>query len=190
MKLKILILLIISFFTYNIFAAKSENEVTEAKTPSKRIYTEEEFQKNVLEEVEKYLKKIGNKKIISFSKELIRKEQDIKLKELRIVKDEESLKMNKINFQGRIKEFRENQNRFIGCIDEKQKEREKRISHMVDVISGMKPANAASLLSVQDAEISVQILEKLEPVKVSKIFNLMDKEISARLQKQYMNMKR
>jgi flagellar motility protein MotE (MotC chaperone) len=61
---------------------------------------------------------------------------------------------------------------------------------MVDVVSGMRPQNAADILSVQDVEIAVKILGKLEPTKVSKIFNSMDKEISARLQKQYMNMKK
>ena len=61
---------------------------------------------------------------------------------------------------------------------------------MVDVISAMRPQNAADVLSVQDADISVQILEKLDPTKISKIFNSMDKEISARLQKQFMNMKK
>lgn len=192
MKVKNLVaIILLSLMIFNVQAAKDDKEASkEDKGPEKRLYTEEEFQKSVMDEVDKYLKKIGNKKIIAFSKELIKKEQDIKLKELQIVKDQEALTMNKRNFKDQVEKFRENQNKFIGCIDQKQKEREKRISHMVDVISGMKPANAADLLSVQEAGISVQILEKLDPVKVSKIFNLMDKEISARLQKQYMNMKR
>jgi flagellar motility protein MotE (MotC chaperone) len=181
------------------FAAKeSKGTVEEEKLESKskdnsekkRLYTEEEFQKSVMQEVEKHLKKVGSTKIINFSKELIKKEYDIKLHELKITKSEERLKMNEKNFQQQVVKFRSKQNKFIGCIDAKQKNRDKRVGHMVDVISGMKPANAASLLSVQDAIISVQILEKLDPVKVSKIFNLLDKEISARLQKQYMNMKR
>ena len=57
-------------------------------------------------------------------------------------------------------------------------------------MSGMKPANAAELLSVQDSTISVQIISKLDPERVSKIFNLMDKAVSARLQKSYINMKK
>jgi flagellar motility protein MotE (MotC chaperone) len=190
--MKVFIFIILQTLTMNIcLAAKDEADVKpKEKVTDKRIYSEEEFQASVLTEMEKYLKKIGNNKIIEFSKELIKKEHDIKLKELKIVKNEEQLKMNEKNFKAQVAKFRTNQNKFIGCIDEKQKDRDKRVGHMVDVISGMKPANAASLLSVQDVTISVQILEKLNPVKVSKIFNLMDKEISARLQKQYMNMKR
>ncbi|MBT7608222.1 MAG: hypothetical protein HN576_00605 [Bacteriovoracaceae bacterium] len=190
--MKILIFIVFQIINLNLcLAAKEEAEVKpKTEIADKRIYSEEEFQASVLIEVENHLKKIGQDKIIEFSKELIKKEHDIKLKELKIVKNEEQLKMNEKNFKEQVTKFRTNQNKFIGCIDEKQKNRDKRIGHMVDVISGMKPANAASLLSVQDATISVQILEKLNPVKVSKIFNLMDKEISARLQKQYMNMKR
>ncbi len=54
----------------------------------------------------------------------------------------------------------------------------------------MRPEKASQLLSVQGAEISVQILSEIDEKKASKIFNLMDKEISARLQKQYLDMKR
>jgi len=36
----------------------------------------------------------------------------------------------------------------------------------------------------------VQILQMIEPKKASKIFNFMEKETSAKLQKQYLQMKR
>ena len=88
------------------------------------------------------------------------------------------------------KDFLKDQNRILGCINENAKKVEDRIRHIVRIISGMRPNVAAQVLSVQDAGLSVKILGMLEPVKVSKIFNLMDKEISARLQKQYMTMKR
>ena len=61
---------------------------------------------------------------------------------------------------------------------------------MVEVISGMKPQNAADVLAIQDPELSVRILSLLESQKTSKIFNLMDKEVSARLQKQFLQMKK
>jgi len=58
------------------------------------------------------------------------------------------------------------------------------------MISNMKPDKAASVLSVQDSEIAVQILQMIDPKKASKIFNFMDKEVSAKLQKQYLQMKK
>ena len=108
---------------------------------------------------------------------------DLKKREQELLNIEKSL-------QGKLKEFRSKQDKVIGCIDENEKKSGKRIDHIVKVISGMKPANAAEVLSVQDSNISVQIISKLNPEKVSKIFNLMDKEISARLQKSYIDMKR
>ena len=61
---------------------------------------------------------------------------------------------------------------------------------MVDVVSGMKPQTAADLLSQQDPSLAVKIMGELDAVKVAKIFNLMKKEISAKLQKQYMTLKK
>ena len=63
-----------------------------------------------------------------------------------------------------------------------------RVKQLVSVISNMRPQKAAELLSVQESQISVKLLQKIDPEKASKIFNLMDKEVSARLQKQYLNM--
>ena len=99
--------------------------------------------------------------------------------------------MLKKDFRSKIKLFRDEQDKVIGCVRDNEKDAsKKRIDHIVKVISGMKPANAAEVLTVQDSGISVQIISKLNPEKVSKIFNLMDKEISARLQKSYINMKK
>jgi flagellar motility protein MotE (MotC chaperone) len=78
----------------------------------------------------------------------------------------------------------------LGCLQKHEDDAKNRVSQQVEVVSNMQPAKAALLLSVQEADIAVQILQLLDPKKASKIFNLMDKEVSARLQKQYMNMKR
>lgn len=182
--------IILAIFIVFVGVALAQDDKKEETKPEKRLYTEEEFQKAVLEEVERYLQKAGNRKLVDFSKELVKKDQGLKLKEIEIEKMRQELDHNRESFKKKVIEFQKRQERFIGCIDEKQGEKNKRITHMVDVISGMRPANAADVLSVQDAEISVQILEKLDPTKISKIFNSMDKEISARLQKQFMNMKR
>ena len=51
-------------------------------------------------------------------------------------------------------------------------------------------ASAADILAIQDPDLSVRILAELDSTKMSKIFNLMDKEVSARLQKQFLQMKK
>ena len=86
--------------------------------------------------------------------------------------------------------FEGDQRKVLGCIEKNEQDSKKRISQLVEVISNMKPDKASQILSVQDAEISVQILTLIDPIKASKIFNLMDKEVSARLQKQYLHMKK
>ncbi len=156
----------------------------------KLVFTKEEFRKAVMDEMEKRMRKIGRSKMTDFSNQLLKKEEELERRELELQKENQSLKINEKSFVKRVKLFNERQEKFISCLDSIDNKETKRIDHMVDVVSGMRPQNAADVLSVQDSALSVQILGKLDAVKVSKIFNLMDKEVSARLQKQYLTMKR
>ncbi len=168
-------------------AAKGTSKDEKAKT---KTFTEEELKKAVQDELDKTLKKVSGSNMAEFSKELLQKEEALKVKELEIKKQEEAFKANIDEFEKRVKEFQTQQKKFLGCVDEQDQKADKRVSQMVEVISGMRPQNAADLLSVQDVDLAVKILGLLDPAKVSKIFNLMDKEISAKLQKQFMTMKK
>ncbi len=164
---------------------------TPVPTPEiKRNYTENEFKKAVMEEVERQMRRAGQAKLIDLSRELLEKEDKLKLRELEAERQEEQFKMSTKQFQEKVKTFENSQNKFLGCVEDLEQKKNNRVKHMVEVVSGMKPDVAAQVLSVQEADISVEIISQLEPAKISKIFNLMDKEISARLQKQYMNMKK
>ena len=173
-----------------LWAQDGEDAPKKMEDPREKKYTYDEFQEAVNVKIEKQLKRLGRGKIIGFSKELMKKEEVLKLREIELEKRAEQLQMNTSDFQKKVKTFQNRQLKFLGCLDESDKQKEKRITHMVDVVSGMKPLSAAEVLSVQDADISIKILGMLPPEKVSKIFNLMKKEISARLQKQYMTMKK
>lgn len=193
MKTTLIILFLLSSF-YTIAqddAPKGDAEQTKKiEDPRDKKFTYDEFQEAVQAKVEKQLARLGRGKIIGFSKELMKKEEVLKLKEIELEKKMEQLRMNTNDFKKKVKGFQGKQNKFLACLDDSDKQKEKRVTHMVDVVSGMKPASAAEVLSVQDADISIKILGMLPPEKVSKIFNLMKKEISARLQKQYMTMKK
>lgn len=172
-----------------VFAATAKKAPAPAG-PAKREYTEDEFKAAVLEEATKLMKKAGSAHLVDFSKELLEKEEGIKVKELAVKKEQEELAMNQADFKKKLVEFQDSQKKFLGCVDEKSAQADKRVSQMVDVISGMKPQNAADVLTVQDPDLSVRILSQLDSTKASKIFNLMDKEVSARLQKQFLQMKK
>lgn len=144
----------------------------------------------MLVEAEKLMKKAGSGHLVDFSKELLEKEEAIKVKELNLQKQEEQLKLNTADFQKKVVEFQDAQKKFLGCVDSQKETADKRVSQMVDVIAGMKPQSAADVLAVQDPDLSVRILGMLDSQKASKIFNLMDKEVSAKLQKQFVEMKK
>ena len=171
-------------------AVKDTKKATTPVANGKREYTEEEFKTAVMEEAAKLMKKAGSANLVDFSKELLEKEEAIKNKELSVKKEQEELDMSKADFKKKLVEFQDSQKKFLGCVDEKSEKADKRVSQMVDVISGMKPQNAADVLTVQDPDLSVRILSELDSAKASKIFNLMDKEVSARLQKQFLQMKK
>jgi flagellar motility protein MotE (MotC chaperone) len=190
------ILLLCLLFTTSTFAAiakpvKGKTPATPATTePEKKSYTEDEFRKAVREEAEKLMKRAGSGNLVDFSKELLEKEDTLKMKEQDIKKQDEQLKMNMTDFQKKVIEFQDSQKKFLTCVDGQNEKSEKRVSQMVEVISGMKPQSAADVLAIQDPELSVRILSLLDSQKTSKIFNLMDKEVSARLQKQFLQMKK
>lgn len=174
-----------------LYASVTNDKAASPKPASaKREYTEEEFKAAVSEESAKMMKKAGSANLVDFSKELLEKEEALKVKELVIKKAQEELDMNKADFSKKLVEFQASQKKFLGCVEEKNEKADKRVTQMVDVISGMKPQNAADVLAVQDPDLSVRILGELESSKASKIFNLMDKEVSARLQKQFLQMKK
>ena len=150
--------------------------------------SEEVFKQAVDQEVQRTLERAGQGNLVDLTKELMQKEEEIRSMKLKVQKKEEELMASIKDFESRVSDFRQQQQRFIGCIDDKDQEIDRRVGHMVNVISGMRPQNAAEVLSVQDADLAVLILERLNPDNVARIFNQMDKEISARLQKQYLNM--
>ena len=171
----------------NAHAASVPTATAEA---GKKTYTDEEFKKAVRDEAEKMMKRAGSGNLVDFSRELLQKEETLQLKEQNVKKQEEQLKMNMADFQKKVIEFQDSQKKFLTCVDGQNEKSEKRVSQMVEVISGMKPQSAADVLAIQDPELSVRILSLLDAQKTSKIFNLMDKEVSARLQKQFLQMKK
>jgi flagellar motility protein MotE (MotC chaperone) len=156
----------------------------------KKMYSEEDFIKKVNEETKKKVDTIKNKSVSDLTKELLDKEEKLKLRELEIQKHEDSLKVSEDELGKKYADFEIRQKAFIGCVDKNEDESKGRVGQLVDMISNMKPQKAAEVLSVQDTEIAVKILQSIEAKKASKIFNFMDKDISAKLQKQYLQMKK
>ncbi|MBT3983437.1 MAG: hypothetical protein HOE90_18930 [Bacteriovoracaceae bacterium] len=192
--IKTILLLATITFSLNAFSQDSEKD----KIEESKVYTESEFKtkldklfaEKLNSEIEKTLKRIKPDSLSALTREILEKEKILKHSKSQLGMREEQLKLNEKLLTKKIINFDKRQKKLIACFDKNDQEKASRINKMVEVISGMRPANAASVLSVQDSSISVVILSRLEPAKASKIFNLMDKEISARLQKLYLNMKK
>lgn len=155
-----------------------------------RTYTEEEFKKALRAEMKKELENLDSKKLVKYFKGLIEKEDLMDKQKAELEQKEKKLSMSIKQFNERVKVLTGKQNKILGCLSDVKKGEEGRVSSMVEIINNMKADKAAEVLSVQDPDITIKILRGLDPVKVSKLFNQMDKEISARLQKQFLTMKR
>lgn len=155
-----------------------------------KTYTEEEFVKKVNEETKKKVDTIKNKSVSELTKELLDKEEKLKLRELELQKTADALKVSEADLSKRYTDLNEKQKAFIGCVEKNEDESKARIGSLVEMVSNMKPQKAAEVLSVQESDIAVKILQMIDAKKASKIFNFMDKDISARLQKQYLLMKK
>lgn len=159
-----------------------------AKDKKNEKPVEETFDARVKKEVERQVDLIKKKSVSQLAKELLSKERELNDKKQDLATREEQLKKGEESLLMKINELEKTKNKLIGCIDNNKRQESVRIKQLVSVISGMKPQKAAELLSVQESNISVKLLQQIDPGKASKIFNLMDKEVSARLQKQYLNM--
>lgn len=163
---------------------------TSALAQVKRTYTEEDFVKKVNEEVKKKVDVIKNKSVSELTKEILDKEEKVKLRELELQKKEDSLKVSENELGKKYSEFEGRQKAFLGCVKRNDEEAKARVGQLVDLISNMKPEKASDVLSIQDPDVAVQILQSIDTKRASKIFNFMDKEVSAKLQKQYLLMKK
>lgn len=157
---------------------------------SVKKYTEEDFIKKVNEEVKNKVELIKNKSVSELTKELLDKEEKLKLKEIELIKEHDALKASESELGKKYAAFESRQKSFIGCVEKNDDEAKARVGQLVDLVSNMKPQKAAEVLSVQDSEIAVRILQMIDAKKASKIFNFMDKDVSAKLQKQYLQMKK
>ncbi len=155
-----------------------------------KVYSEKDFVKKVNDEVKKKVDVIKNKSVSELTKELLDKEEKLKLRELEIQKEQDALKVSEADLAKKYSDFEARQRSFLGCVKQNEDDSKARVGQLVETISNMKPQKAAELLSVQDSEIAVRILQMINPKTASKIFNFMDKDVSAKLQKQYLEMKK
>ena len=155
-----------------------------------KIYTEKDFIKKVNDEVKKKVDTIKNKSVSELTKELLDKEEKLRLREMELQKEQDSIKVTEGEIAKKYSDFEARQRSFLGCVKNNEDESKSRVGQLVETISNMKPQKAAEILSVQDSEIAVRILQAINPKTASKIFNFMDKDVSAKLQKQYLELKK
>src|SRR5690606_7175691 len=90
-------------------------------------YSEEDFIKKVNEEVKKKVDDIKNKSVSDLTKELLDKEEKLKLRELELQKQQDALRVSEGEIAKRYAELSEKQRKFIGCVEKNEDESKARI---------------------------------------------------------------
>ena len=85
----------------------------------------------------------------------------------------------------KLKRMEELHGKMAERLDGFQKEHEGKVTKLVAVVEGMKPAAAAEYVENLDPELAVEILARMNVTKASKLLNLVDKKKSARLTELY-----
>jgi flagellar motility protein MotE (MotC chaperone) len=185
--MKILFWCLVFYFPL-IFAQQGNNK------KDSKMYTESEFKmelKKQLEiELDKKIQYLKNTSLTQLTQELIEKERALEKRENDLNLRIEQFQLSEKGLVAKIDDIQKEKEKILGCIEDNKKDEVKRITQLVSMISGMKPDKAAGLLTVQEPSVTVRILERLESTQASKIFNSMDKEVSARLQKQFLDMRK
>ncbi len=153
---------------------------------AEKIYTQEEFDQRLSQEIEK----IKKTSVVELTENLMQKQRELEQKEIKIRAMQDELQHSQKDLENRIAEFDKEQEEFLGCIVRNKDEINSRVKRLVEVISNMSAGKAADLISVQDPAVTLQLLPLLDTTKAAKIFNAMDKEKSAELQKLYIDMKK
>ena len=143
---RIIFLICLCFVGLSMTKINAQEDSTSKADPKKRIYTDKEFLDAVEKDVTNKLSRFHPKNIVNLSKEFMRKERALELRELEIQKREESLRASEADLAKQIKELKGRSDKLLGCLDENDRNQRKRVNHMVDVVSGMRPQNAADVL--------------------------------------------
>ena len=88
---------------------------------NQKNYTEDEFKVAMNKAAEEKFKKLENQGSVDFARELLKKENDLNLKEFELQKQNEVFANNKSDFDKKLVEFKKSQEQLINCLDENEK---------------------------------------------------------------------
>lgn len=119
---------------------------------------------------------------LSFFNDLNKRKEELEKKEKDLAQLEEELQKRQSEIEEKIKELEKTRSQIAGVLQDRVKTDEERVDKLVQFYSGMKPANAARIISTLEEGLAITILNKMKKQDASAILNFIEpqraKEIS------------
>lgn len=118
---------------------------------------------------------------INYFTKLNERKRELDLREAELAKLEEELQKRKEELDEKIKKLEAMRSEISKTLESRVAEDQAKVGKLVDVYSGMKPAQAAKVIETLNEDLAVEVLDKMKKKSAAEILDMMDAKKARRL---------
>ncbi|MCM2280737.1 MAG: hypothetical protein NDI61_02690 [Bdellovibrionaceae bacterium] len=127
---------------------------------------------------------------LSFFNKLGERKRELDLREAELNKLEEELQKQRIELDEKIKQLEGTREQIAKTLKTRVDNDQAKVSKLVEVYSGMKPAQAAKVIETINEDLAVQVLDRMKKKSAANILNVMNADKAQRLSEMLAGYKR
>lgn len=131
-----------------------------------------------------------SKEELSFFNKLSERKKELDLREAELNRLEEELQKQKVELDEKIKQLESTRSQIAQTLKGRVENDQAKVSKLVEVYSGMKPAQAAKVIETINEDLAVQILDRMKKKSAANILNVMNADKAQRLSEMLAGYKR
>lgn len=117
------------------------------------------------------------------------KRNELEKKERDLARLEEDLQNQKVEIEKQLKELEKMRREISSVLDKKVKADQSSVDKLVGMYSGMKPQNAANILTQINEELAIKVLGKMKKPNAAAILNFMEPKKAQELSERFAGLK-
>ncbi len=118
---------------------------------------------------------------MSFFNKLGERKRELDLREAELGKLEEELQKQRVELDEKIKQLEATRDQIARVLKGRVENDQERVTKLVEVYSGMKPAQAAKVMETINEDLAVQVLDRMKKKSAAAILNVMNADKAQRL---------
>lgn len=127
---------------------------------------------------------------MSFFNKLGERKRELDLRETELSKLEEELQKQKVELDAKIKQLEATRTQIAQTLKGRVDNDQAKVTKLVDVYSGMKPAQAAKVMETINEDLAVLVLDRMKKKSAADILNVMNADKAQRLSEMLAGYKR